>query len=151
MYVCEATLLDIPDLCILLHTLFSQEAEFSPDTNVQYTALEMIIKDETVGKILVLKYDEKIIGMVSLLFTISTALGGRVALLEDMVIDPAYRSQGAGSKLLNEALVYAKALTCKRVTLLSDSDNLDAHRFYKRFGFEDSLMKPMRLYLPINI
>jgi len=64
-----------------------------------------------------------------------------------MIIEPSWQGKGAGSMLIEHAIAYAKQFTCKRITLLSDLDNDDAHRFYKRFGFSKSVMQPMRLLL----
>lgn len=144
MQVLEATHDDIPSLCRLLATLFSQEIEFLPCFETQKNGLELILNNPQMGKIYILKEDEKVIGMVSLLFSISTALGGKVALLEDMIIDPIWHNKGCGTLLLEHVLIDAKKLTCKRITLLSDADNLNAHHFYQRFGFELSSMKILR-------
>jgi len=115
--------------------------------DIQKCALEMILSEPQSGKIFVAQNDGEIIGMVSLLFTISTALGGKVALLEDMIIAPDFQGKGVGKRLLAHAITEAKNLTCKRITLLSDTDNLNAHRFYEQFGFKYSPMLPMRLLL----
>lgn len=147
MQVQEADFCDIPSLCILLNTLFSKEIEFIPDFETQKNGLELILNNEQMGKLFVLKDDDKVIGMVNLLFTISTALGGKVALLEDMVVDPLWHNQGGGTMLLGYAIAYAQKFTCKRITLQSDADNVAAHRFYKRFGFEYSGMKTLKLHL----
>jgi GNAT superfamily N-acetyltransferase len=141
----EAKLSDMEPLIELLTLLFSQEAEFMPQRDVQHTGLKMILEDPAVGTIFVLRDEGKIIGMVSLLWTISTALGGKVAFLEDMIIQPKYRGKEGGTLLVAYAIAYAKKLTCKRITLLTDTDNHAAQRFYKRLGFQDSLMQPMRL------
>jgi len=77
----------------------------------------------------------------------STALGGRVALLEDMVVRPDARGRGAGSLLLRAAVEFARAAGCLRITLLTDADNAAAQRFYARHGFGQSAMIPMRLPL----
>lgn len=143
----EANLSQMERLIDLLALLFSQEAEFVPARDLQRSGLQAILEDAKIGTIFVLKHDETIIGMVSLLWTISTALGGRVAFLEDMVVKPAWRGKGCGHLLVEHALVYAKKLTCKRITLLTDPDNLRAHRFYRQFGFQTSAMQPMRLML----
>ena len=147
MYVLEATHADVPSLCALLEILFSQEAEFSPSVEKQKNGLELILNNEHIGKIFVLKHDERVIGMVSLLFSVSTALGAKVAWLEDMVVHPDFRGQTCGSKLLSYAIEAAKKLTCKRITLLTDTDNKGAHRFYERLGFKSSSMQPFKLLL----
>lgn len=138
---------DIPALCELLDALFSQEAEFAPDRQAQERGLARIIADPGIGAILVARQDERIVGMVNLLYTISTALGGRVALLEDMVVASGARGGGIGSRLLREAIGFARSSGCKRITLLTDHDNEAARRFYQRHGFGLSAMIPLRLAL----
>lgn len=147
MSIEKATVEDIPGLCKLLAILFSQEVEFKPDHNAQETGLRAIITNPDAGSILVAHKGHQIIGMVNLLFTFSTALGGRVAILEDMVVLPAERGSGAGSSLLDAAIVKARENDCKRITLLTDSANETAHQFYKNHGFKQSAMIPFRLVL----
>lgn len=142
-----ASLEDIPQLCRLLGILFSQEAEFEPNASLQETGLRKIIADREAGEIVLAEREGKVIGMVGLLYTVSTALGARVALLEDMIVDPTCRAAGIGGKLLEYALQISRQRGCVRVTLLTDANNLDAQRFYERFGFIKSAMLPMRLSL----
>ncbi len=145
--ITPATLTDVPVLCHLLDMLFTQEAEFQPDRVTQERGLASIIRDPQVGHILVARQGGEIIGMVNLLYTVSTALGGRVALLEDMVVVPETRGQGVGTQLLKQAIAFAKANGCLRITLLTDADNHVAQAFYRKQGFVASSMLPMRLML----
>lgn len=141
--IVEATLSDAERLSELLNILFNQEHEFSPDTVKQLKGLKMILSDPHIGKIFVLKKEGYIIGMVSLLFTVSTALGEKVAWLEDMVIDPRFHRNGYGKMLLREVLERAKDFTCKRISLKTDADNERAQKLYQSLGFEYSTMKVM--------
>lgn len=138
---------DIPELITLLEVLFKQEVEFTPDAQAQYKGLFTVIKNPHLGAILVLRDGADIQGMVNLLFTVSTALGERVALLEDMVVSPKVRSKGVGSMLLSQALSFAQSEGCKRITLLTDKENDAAQRFYARHGFSQSSMVPLRISL----
>lgn len=147
MVIEEAKKSDIESLIDLLTLLFSQEAEFTPKRDLQRIGLEMILKDPTIGSIFVLKENDSIIGMVSILWSISTALGGKVAFLEDMIVSPSYRGKGAGRMLVEYAIAYTQKRECKRITLLTDNDNHAAHQFYQQLGFKKSLMQPMRLML----
>ncbi len=140
-----ATTADINDLAQLLHSLFSQDIEFTPDIEKQKAGLQQIIENPTIGEILVLKTDDRTLGMVSLLYSISTALGGKVAILEDMIIAEGFRRNGYGKQLLQEAIAFAKQRNCLRITLLTDFDNETAIRFYQRSGFNLSKMIPLRL------
>jgi GNAT superfamily N-acetyltransferase len=138
---------DVPRLCELLGHLFAQEADFRPDPDRQAAGLRLILADPTRGRILVAREAGRVVGMVSLLFTISTALGGPAVLLEDMVVDPARRGAGIGGALLRAAIDDARAGGFRRITLLTDRANAAAMRFYRRAGFEPSAMVPLRLEL----
>lgn len=142
-----ATPADIPSLAELLTALFSQEVEFVPDPAAQCKGLAAIIDNPALGAILVVRDGPAILAMVNLLFTVSTALGEEVALLEDMVVDPMARGSGLGSDLLAYAIDFARRRGCKRITLLTDEANTAAQRFYARQGFAKSTMVPMRLSL----
>ena len=142
-----ATTSDIPTLCTLLDHLFSQEVEFKPNHEIQSRGLEKILNNNNIGNIFVAKKNEKIIGMVILLYTVSTAMGERVALLEDMVVSPNERESGIGSMLLDHAIKYANENGCKRITLLTDKMNIRAQKFYKQHKFNRSSMIPFRMII----
>ncbi|MGD2116984.1 MAG: GNAT family N-acetyltransferase [Chromatiales bacterium] len=147
MQIDKATPADIPQLCDLLEELFSQEAEFTPDREKQSRALAEIIDNAATGVILVARQADRIIAMVNLLYTISTALGGRVALLEDMVVAQAHRGSGYGSALLQHAINVARDNGCLRISLLTDQDNAAARAFYLHHGFQRSSMLLFRQLL----
>lgn len=149
MNITTATTSDIPSLCELLSELFSQEAEFKPDYTAQSRGLACIIANPEIGSILVARRQDKVVGMVNLLYTVSTALGERVALLEDMVVTPAIRGSGIGSRLIERAIDHARCNGCRRITLLTDQANYSAQRFYAKHGFETSAMIPLRLALNV--
>jgi GNAT superfamily N-acetyltransferase len=138
---------DLAQLVDLLGTLFAQEADFVPDAVRQKRALEMILGDPSVGRIYVAREGGRVVGMVSTLYTVSTAEGGKAAWLEDMVVLHEYRGRGIGAALLAHAVVGAREEGCLRLTLLSDEDNAQAHSVYAAEGFQFSGMKPMRLKL----
>ncbi|MFN8256461.1 MAG: GNAT family N-acetyltransferase [Bacteroidales bacterium] len=142
-----ANLQDIKYLTELLGLLFMQEKEFKPDTQKQSKGIELILQNPVRGHILVAELEHEIVAMVNLLYLISTALGSKVAILEDMVVKPGHRNKGYGGLLINYAIEFAKSQNCKRITLLTDSDNEIAIRFYGSYGFIKSDMVPMRLLL----
>ena len=141
----SATHADIPALCDLLAILFEQEPEFEVNAERQAAGLKQILDKPEQGHVLVLRDGDKPVGMVVLLFALSTAMGGRVALMEDMVLQPEYRNQGAGSRLIQKAIEFARDSGCKRITLMTDRANVGAHDFYMRNGFRTSTMKALRL------
>jgi GNAT superfamily N-acetyltransferase len=147
MHIDTAMAADIPACSELLSALLSQEAEFTPNPETQARGLARIISDSSVGVVLVARDGDFVVGMVNLLYTISTALGERVALLEDMIVSSEIRGSGVGSELLKRAIAVARANGCRRITLLTDRSNESAQRFYKKHGLEASNMVPFRLSL----
>jgi ribosomal protein S18 acetylase RimI-like enzyme len=142
-----ATAKELPQLVELLGHLFEQEAEFQPDASKQKRALEAILGNPGIGKLYVAREAKRVVAMASLLYTISTAEGGRAALFEDLVVHPEERKRGIGESLLKHVVEQARAEGILRITLLTDMQNERAQAMYRRAGFVGSPMKPMRLKL----
>ena len=130
---------DLPHLAELLSDLFSKEADFRPDQTKQLRGLEMIITQPNKGRIFVLRSFDRIIGMINLLFTISTAEGGSVIILEDLIVRQEHRSQGFGAQLLEYAMEFAKQKDFLRITLLTDRLDEPAKHFFHKYGFTESV------------
>lgn len=139
-----ATIEDLAELASLIGELMVLQEDFNPDQEAHERGLSLILEQPNRGRIFVLRNDNRIFGMVNLLFTISTAVGGLVILLEDFVIHPDHRGQGFGSMLLNYVFDFAKKKKFKRITLLTDKMGSDAQNFFKNEGFDYSHMVPMR-------
>lgn len=142
-----ATQKDLPQLVDLLGILFESEAEFTPNAEKQRVALQAIIADPAKGKIYVARDGREVVAMCSLLYTISTAEGGKAALFEDLVVAPEHRKHGIAASLLKFVIEQARADGVLRLTLLTDMQNERAQALYRRLGFTGSPMKPMRLKL----
>ena len=145
-----ALLADIPALVALLQALFAREREFTPNPDLQRQGLELILARPSSGQVFVARDGADVLGMVSLLFTVSTALGAPVCWLEDMVVRGDARGRGIGSRLVAQALAHAHGRGFARVTLLTDADNAGARRFYQRHGFAASDMVAMRWLSPVE-
>jgi ribosomal protein S18 acetylase RimI-like enzyme len=140
----EARARDVPQLAALLGVLFAQEAEFAPDPARQRRALRLILREPRIGRIYVARAGARVLGMVSVLRTVSTAEGGPAGWLEDLVVHPRRRGRGIGAALLAFAVERSRAAGLARLTLLTDRDNARAQRLYRRAGFRPSPMRPMR-------
>src|SRR5215475_1302042 len=78
-----ATEADLDELSEMVGELFAQESDFRPDKDKQLRGLRLIFEQPSRGRVFVLRRNGAIVGMINLLFTISTAEGGFVILLED--------------------------------------------------------------------
>lgn len=142
-----ATIEDLPALVELVVDLFAMQGDFTPDRMVQERGLALVLEQPSRGRIFVLRNDHQIIGMVNLLFTISTAMGGFVIQMEDVIVHPDHRGQGYGTMLLNQVIEFARQKDFKRITLLTDRISAESQNFFRKHGFEYSNMIPMRRIL----
>lgn len=143
-----ATIEDLPELTELVMELFAMSAgDFKPNRDLQERGLRLILEQPSRGRIAVVRNKDQIFGMVNMLFTISTARGGFVIMMEDVVIHPRHRGQGYGTMLLDHVIEYAKQKGFSRITLLTDKISADSQEFFRKHGFEYSNMIPMRLLI----
>ena len=139
-----ATIEDLAALTDLVMELFTLSDDFTPDHDAQERGIALILEQPSRGRIFVVRNETRIIGMVNLLFTISTAMGGFVVLMEDVIVHPSHRGQGYGSMLLDHVIEFARQKDFKRITLLTDKISAESQHFFKKNGFEYSNMIPMR-------
>jgi GNAT superfamily N-acetyltransferase len=139
---------DLPQLADLLAELFMLESDFRPERDKQLRALRSILDDPALGRLFVLRVGGEVAGMANALITVSTAQGGRVLLLEDVIVSRAHRGGGLGRYMVEHVLAWAGEQGMTRVTLLADKDNRHALDFYHKLGFEPSHMTVLRKMLP---
>lgn len=154
MIIEPAQLHDLDQLAELVYQLLAHEADFTPDRARQRAGLQAILEAPHVGQIFVARgaADDSaeeaagaVLGMLCLLFTISTAQGGPVCTLEDVIVREDLRGRGIGSHLLEHAISFARRRGFTRITLLTDKSNAGAQRLYERHGFVRSEMAVMRV------
>ena len=125
-----ATIEDLPALTELVMDLLRESGDFTPDQAVQDRGLQLILEQPNRGRIFVVRNQNQIFGMVNLLFTISTARGGFVILMEDVVIHPDHRSQGYGTMLLDYVADFAKRKQLNPYSVASGSYLNARSRFF---------------------
>ena len=128
---------DMAALVRLLQTLFSLEADFSPDPQRQEQGLQRFL--DGCGEhraIFVAEADSEVIGMATIQTLISTAEGGPVGLVEDVVVLEDHRGRGAGRRLVGAVMDWASERGFTRLQLLADRDNHPALGFYHNIGWE---------------
>lgn len=138
----QATHNDIDGMLALLKQLFSIEADFRFDATKQRAGLTRLIndseKDDPRAMVLVVTVNDQIIAMCSCQILISTAEGGNSGLVEDVIVDKAFRNQGIGQQLMKHLLSWAKTQGIKRLQLLADNNNAAAISFYHHNGWQST-------------
>ena len=139
---------DIPRMAELLAGLFSIETDFTPDVETQIRGLSVLVAGPP-GRSCVLVAEQRgmVAGMATVQTLISTAEGGRVGLVEDLVVAEEFRSQGIGRRLLEAVVVWSRSAGLKRLQLLADQANDPALRFYQHAGWERTNMICLRKLL----
>lgn len=70
------------------------------------------------------------------------------ALLENLVVDPAVRGGGVGRALLEHAERVCREHHCTKIMLLSGVQRAEAHGFFERLGYDGSVSRAFKKYLP---
>ena len=135
---------DIGGMSDLLSQLFAIESDFTPDEHKQKLGLELLLS--TPYSCAVVAEDPSgVIGMATVQTLVSTAEGGRVGLVEDVVVDLHHRGKGIGGALLEYLQVWAKDNGLSRLQLATDSGNDEAVKFYEKIGWEQTSLMLLRL------
>lgn len=85
---------DVAQLAALLEELFAIEADFTFDRDKQIQGLKQLLVSEKDG-LFVAESDRRVVGMCSLQTLISTAEGGPVGLVEDLIVTEAFRHRAS--------------------------------------------------------
>lgn len=87
--------------------------------------------------LLVAELDGQVVGTTVLAVLPGLAHGiSHWGVVEFMVVDEAHRSRGIGRALIDRATEIAQAAGCYKIMLGSNKQRHDAHRFYRRAGYE---------------
>ena len=139
---------DIPRICDLLSELFSIETDFIADREKQARGLGLLLRDKSGSSIiLVAEKSKEVIGTCSVQSVISTAEGGPVGLLEDLIVQKQYRGNGVGSRLLSWICIWCMTKNISRLQLLRDWENKKALEFYDLNGWKSTSLVCMRKML----
>jgi phosphoglycolate phosphatase len=59
-------------------------------------------------------------------------------IVEDVVVDTAYRRQGIGMALMQHAEQVAREQNCSYIMLITDKTRVDSHAFYHALGYKSA-------------
>ncbi len=138
---------DIDMLVNLLRELFEIEEDFVFNDEKQRSGLNLMVNSGK-DRIFVAEYRNEVIGMCSVQLLISTAEGGFVGLLEDMVVKKAHKGKGVGRKLIAKVEQWSVEQGLTRLQLLGDRNNAPALAFYEKCGWSETKLIGLRK-LPI--
>ena len=136
----EAEEEDLEQMANILSLLFEIEQDFEINYEKQLAGITKLFNHA--GKVLlVAKYEDEVVGMVTMQRLISSAEGDFIGQVEDLIVKNEYRKMGVGSRLLNKIRAIAQSLDYKRIQLSADIINDNAKEFYTRRGFHQTHLK----------
>jgi GNAT superfamily N-acetyltransferase len=135
---------DVEAMTGLLQALFAIETDFDFRPDKTRRGLEMLLARPEQGLALVVDDNGKVVGMGTLQLLVSTAEGGVVGLVEDIVIDESRRGRGLGRLLLQSLEQWAVARGASRLQLLADRHNRPALAFYAALGWSATELVALR-------
>ncbi|PIV87751.1 MAG: GNAT family N-acetyltransferase [Hydrogenophilales bacterium CG17_big_fil_post_rev_8_21_14_2_50_63_12] len=140
-----ATEADLDAMTQLIARLFALEPDFSFDPARVRRGLGLLLSKKEAAALWVAEQDSQVIAMCSAQIVISTAEGGPVAWVEDLVVRPDQRGRGIGRLLLDAVTIWAKRRGLTRLQLLADCENETALGFYRHQGWQATRMICLRL------
>ncbi|MDR6809039.1 PhnO protein [Dyadobacter sp. BE34] len=90
--------------------------------------------------------DGKPVGMVSCHIQPLLHHAALVSEIQEMYVEPEYRSQQVGKALMEHVTAFAKGEGAVQMEVTSRATREQAHRFYQREGFEKSHVKLVRYF-----
>ncbi len=125
---------DSAELIRLITELARFEKLKPPSKQSQKRLLDAVFSKKSGIKVLIAEKEREMIGYAFYFFTFSTFLAKPTLYLEDIYISEKYRRSGIGKKMFSELIKIAKSKKCGRLELMVLDWNVNALRFYEKFG-----------------
>lgn len=129
---------DLSEVVRLLSDDFlgAQRERFEDPLPEGYVKAFREIEADQNNELIVAEAGGRVIGTLQLTFTPSISFrGGKRCTVESVRVDEKYRGEGIGRKMMLWAIERAKGRGCISMQLTTNSDRVDAHRFYEKLGF----------------
>jgi GNAT superfamily N-acetyltransferase len=140
----DARLEDVPTILILSNAGDARGSDTPPLdpatlTDPRYrTAFDAIAADPN-HRLIVVESGGEIVGTLQISFVPGLPrFGMKRGILENVHIRADQRGQGLGSQMVQWAVERCREADCGMVQLTSNKVRLDAHRFYRKLGFEQT-------------
>jgi GNAT superfamily N-acetyltransferase len=135
----EATEKDIPRVLEMYRQLSFEPEKYQPAPLNECLKVFRKMSEYPRYNLLVAEDNGRVVGTTVLAILPGFAHGTLpFAVVEYVVVDEKYRSQGIGRLMMESVKSLAKEAGCYKIMLTSDLRRERAHKFYKSVGFEDS-------------
>lgn len=127
-----ADVADADEIARLLHEFNTEFDTPSPGVEVLRERLVRLLTDDSMFAIVA--GDPLVaVGLISL--RPNVWYGGRVALLDELYVEPPHRNAGIGSAIIGRLHGHARSTGIDAIEINVDEGDIDAQRFYERHGY----------------
>lgn len=125
----------VEDVLRLLLAQFREHRNEISETRL-LAAVEGVFEDPGRGAILMARLDGRCVGVAYISFVWALEQGGCSGWLEELYVDPDFRTSGIGTALLRAAMAECKSYGCAALDLEIDADHERVRSLYERHGFQ---------------
>lgn len=129
--------------CWILHTMLCDLEKQVLDKAAFQKVFYGNLASEAV-EYLIAEWEGRPIGMASCHIQWLLHHAGQVAEIQEMYVEPGFRSQGIGSDLVAGLVAFATVAGALHMEVTTNRIRLDTHRFYEREGFVNTHFKLIR-------
>ena len=123
-----------------LQSLYRQLVD-DDKVNVTESGIQDLAED-TRTRLFVCEFEGVVCATILVSLCVDVMYAGQpFAVIENLVVDQAYRGYGIGQLLLNAVERFCLSRSCSKMMLLSSASRVDAHRFFERVGFRGDLKR----------
>ena len=122
---------DLEEVFKLLDELYENKIEYS----IFVKKYKESLKDNNFYGIVAIE-ENKVVGILISRLINRLAKKKNILFIDDLIVEKQNRNAGIGKLLIQNATEYALSKECGAVELTSLIENENAHRFYKKNGFE---------------
>lgn len=72
------------------------------------------------------------------------------AVVENIIVNTVFRGNGIGKRLLEHVEQMCVLKGCTKIMLLSSANRIEAHEFFEKNGFNGTVSKGFKKYIPIS-
>jgi GNAT superfamily N-acetyltransferase len=132
--IAGALLEDVPALLPLLAVQLDEHGMGMPQHQLEGAVSGIVTRPE-LGRVLVARAGDRMVGVAVIPYTWTVEHGGRCAWLDELYVLPEMRARGVGTRLLLAAMALAREDGCLAMDLEVDADHARVETLYLRHGF----------------
>ncbi|HSS32124.1 MAG TPA: GNAT family N-acetyltransferase [Solirubrobacterales bacterium] len=140
MSVREATTADLPAVVEAVAALLRELGGRSPSQPEMEAEVGALLEDESVGTLLVAEEGGALVGVLGASWQRAIHVPGRYATIQDLWVDPEWRSRGVGAELVEALAAIARQKGVSRIEVGLPRETFAAiaqtTAFYEGAGFE---------------